>query len=320
MGGVGVEVLLRQSHARQVLARRAVGQDGVGRRQMIGGDVVAQHRQRTHAAQGALRRQGALPVGRATDVGALRPPVVERAGRPALLHHRREHGRIDLLELLRSHMALDDGVDLLVVGPQVAEGDGPALGVVAQGVVFDVEAYGPGDGIGHHQRRRGEEGLLRLRMDAPVEIAIAREHRGGIEIALDDLALDGRVQGPAHAVAGGAGIAHDAEAQPLQLRQQPGLFQVEPRHLGARRQRGLDPGAAPQPQAVGVARQQPRRHQVAGVGGVGAARDGGDDHRPVRHPVAFCRCLAGDAPLGQGAGGQPAMGIRGSGQVALHRG
>ena len=86
VGGVGVKVLLRQAHLRQVFAGRAIQHDGVGRRQVIGGDVVRQHRQRTHALQRPLAGQRAFPVGRTADVGALRTPVVERADRLAGLH------------------------------------------------------------------------------------------------------------------------------------------------------------------------------------------------------------------------------------------
>src|SRR5690606_20676997 len=68
VGGVGVEVLLRQAHLRQVLTGGAVRQDGVGRRQVVGGDVVRQDRQRAHALHGALTGQRAFPVRRAADV------------------------------------------------------------------------------------------------------------------------------------------------------------------------------------------------------------------------------------------------------------
>ena len=40
VGGVGIEVLLRQAHLRQVLAGGRIQQDRVGWRQVIGGDVV----------------------------------------------------------------------------------------------------------------------------------------------------------------------------------------------------------------------------------------------------------------------------------------
>jgi hypothetical protein len=87
----------------------------------------------------------------------------------------------------------------------------------AERVLLDVEADGAGDGVGHHQRRRREEGLLGIRMDAAVEIAVARQHRRGVQVAVDDLLLDLRIERAAHAIAGGAGEGDDAEAELLQI-------------------------------------------------------------------------------------------------------
>ena len=214
MGGVGVKVLLRQAHLRQVLAGRAVEQDGVGRRQVVGGDVVPQDRQGAHAREGPLPGQGPLPIGRAADVGRLGPPGIERAlGR---LHRPQvEHGDVDLLELLRLDAGGDEGVDLRVTRPQVLEGDGVAVLILAQHIPLDIEADGAGEGVGHHQGRRGEEGLLGVGVDAAVEVAVAGQHGHGIEVAVDDLLLDLGLQGAGHAVAGSTGVGDDAKAQLL---------------------------------------------------------------------------------------------------------
>src|SRR5690606_11642275 len=48
VGGVGIEVLFRQAHLRQVFAGGAARQDGVAGRDVVGGDVVAEDRQRPH--------------------------------------------------------------------------------------------------------------------------------------------------------------------------------------------------------------------------------------------------------------------------------
>ena len=331
VGGVGVEVLLGQAHARQVFARGAVGQDGVGGRQVVGGDVVGQQGQWPHVAQRAREgRQRAhafgVPVRRAADVGGLRAPFVLGRGFVSIVLADGEHGFVDGAELRRFDRLLDDGVDLLVGGPQVLEAD---LAAVHHGqhVLLDVEADGARQRIGHDQRRRGQEGLFGLGMDAPVEVAVAREHGRGVEVALDDFLLDGGVQRAAHAVAGGAGKGDDAKAQLLQLGEQPGLFQVQLHGLGARRQRGLDPGLAHQSKTVGVARQQGGGDDVARVAGVGAAGDGGDDDGPIGHQalrllgaggLQFGRI--GNAALGQGRGGQAPVRIRGTGHVAHHGG
>ncbi|MNZ56608.1 hypothetical protein D3C78_745560 [compost metagenome] len=297
VGGVGVEVLLRQAHLGQVLASGAVEQDGVGRRQVVGGDVVRQHGQRTHALEAPLTGQRAFPVRRTADVGGHRTPVVQRA--LGFFHRTQiEHRDVDLLELLRLHRGGDDGVDFLVARPQILQGDRVAVLVGAQRVLLDVEAHGTGDGVGDHQRRRGQEGLLGVRVDTAVEVTVARQYGGGVQVAVDDFLLDHRVQRTGHAVAGGAGEGDDAKAELFQLLLQPGLFQVQLHGLGARRQRRLDPRFAGQAQLVGIARQQACGNHVARVAGVGATGDGGDDHGAIR---------------------QQAVGLLGAGLVQIHR-
>ncbi|MNX72282.1 hypothetical protein D3C86_1036320 [compost metagenome] len=295
MGGVGVEVLFRQAHPGQILTGGAAGHDRVGRGQVVGGDVVAEHGQRTHATERARTGQCALPVGRTTNVGALRAPRVQRADRRAVLHLEGEHRVVDLAELFRLDAGLDHRIDLGVAGPQVLQRDRVAIGIMAQRVLLDIKAHRAGDRIGHHQRRGGQERLLGIRMDAPVEVAVARQHGGGVQIAVNHLLLDLRVQRAAHAVAGGAGEGDDAKAHLFQVAQQAGLFQVQLHGLGTGRQRALHPWLAGQAGAVGVARQQRGGDDVARVAGVGAAGDGGDDHRAIRHLTRHIIPLAGDA-------------------------
>ena len=322
--GVGVEVLLRHIHGGQVFPGGAAGQDGIRRRQVIRGDVVAEDRQGAHAAQLVLTGQGALPVGRPPDVGAFRPPVVERVGPVHGVLDLGEHGVVNGPELLGLDVLRDHRVDLLVAGPQVLEGDRVAVLVVPQHALLDVEADRAGDRIGHHQRRRGQEGLLGVGVDAPVVVAVTGQDGGGVQVPLDDLLLDHRVQGPAHAVAGGAGKTDHAEAQLLELGQQAGVFEVQLHGLGAGRQGALDPGLAQQTRAVGVAGQQAGGHDVARVRGVRAAGDGGDDDGAVGHvsmPV-FRRLFhhAGDAGGAQVRGGHLGVGHGRPGQVARDAG
>ena len=156
-------------------------------------------------------------------------------------------------------------------------------------------------------------------MDAAVEVAIAGQHRGRIEVALDDLALDRRIQRARHAVARGAGIGHDAEAQRFEVRQQAGLLQVERHRARAGRQRGLDPGLADQSQPPRVAREQPGGDDVARIAGVGAAGDGRDDHRPVGQSTGLVHPGRRDAALAQHRGRQAPMRVRRAGQRALDR-
>ena len=84
----------------------------------------------------------------------MRLPVVQRARRLVGLAQV-EHRNIDLVELLGSNVLGDDSVDFGIARPDVLQGDRLAVGVVAERVAFDVEAYRAGDRVGDHQRRGG---------------------------------------------------------------------------------------------------------------------------------------------------------------------
>ncbi len=327
VGRIGIEVFLGQAHLGQVLTGRAAGHDRVGRRQVIGGDVVAQHRQRAHAGEAAGPGQRAFPVRRAADVGALGAPVVQRADRCTVFHLEGEHRVVDLAELLRLDAGLDHRVDLGIARPQVLQRDRVAIGIVAERILFDIEAHRAGDRVRHHQRRRGQERLLGVRVDAAVEVAVARKHGGGIQVAVDHFLLDLRVQRAAHAVAGGAGEGHDAKAHLLQFGQQAGFFQIQLHGLGAGRQRAFHPRLAGQPGAVGIAGQQGGGDDVARVAGVGATGDRGDDHGAIGHQAIGLFLLArgelafvGDAAGGQVGGRHTLVRVRRAGHVAHHGG
>ena len=206
------------------------------------------------------------------------PPVVERAGLVAAT--RGKHRIVDCTKLLRLHKGCHDGVDLLITRPQVGQADVSALRH-AEHIIFDIEAHGARYRISDHQWRRREKGLLGVRMDAPVEVAVPRQHGGGVEVALDDLALDRRIERAGHAVAGGAGIGNDAEPQFFQFGQQPGFFQIEPRDLGTGREGGFDPWLARQAQCVRLFRDQSGGDHVARVRRIGATGDRSYDHGAV---------------------------------------
>ena len=226
MGGVGVEVFLRHAHFMQVFTGCAVHQDGIGRRKVVGGDVVRQHRQRAHTLEGFLAYHATFPVRRATNVGALGAPVVVRVGVRVRIPGDVEHRNISAAELLRLHTGLHDGVNFRIIRPDVLQGNGVAILVVTQGVFFDVEADGACNRISHHKRRRCQERLLGVGVNAAVKVPVARKHGGGIQVPINNFLLDLRVQCATHAITGGAGESHYAEAEFFQLGHQAGFFQI----------------------------------------------------------------------------------------------
>ena len=67
---------------------------------------------------------------------------------------------------------------------------GPS-GPCPSGSVVRSTSTRPGERVGHDERRRGEVVGLHLGVDAPLEVAVAGEHRGDHQVALADAPGDG---------------------------------------------------------------------------------------------------------------------------------
>ena len=149
---------------------------------------------------------------------------------------------------------------------------------LAERLGAEVFQHRAGDRVGHHQRRTGEEVGADVGVDARLEVAVAREHRGADQVVLDDRLLDRSRQRAGVADAGGAAVAGEIEAEFLEIGQQAGLGQVFGHHARARRERGLDVRLDREPVFDRLLREQSGGEQHAGVGGVGAGGDRGDQH------------------------------------------
>ena len=121
--------------------------------------------------------------------------------------------------------------------------------------------------------------------DTALEITVARKHRTHRQITLADSLGDGFGQKSGIADTGGAADADDIEPQRVEIVLNAGGFQVVSHHAASRRQRGLDPRLGLQSHGHGVTGQQTGGEHNSGVGGVGAAGDGGDDHVAVAQAV-----------------------------------
>ena len=287
---------------------------------MVGGDVVRQDRQWAHAFHLTLTGHIAFPIRGAANIGALRAPVVQRWCFCLSLAGDVEHRNVDLTELRGLDRRFDDGVDLFISWPDVFQGNRVALLVIPQHILFDIEADGTGNRVGHYQRRRGQKGLLGIGVNTPVKIAVTREHGGSVKITLDHLFLDHRVQRARHTVTGSTGKGDHIKTQLLQLRQQAGLLQIHFHRLGAGCQRTLDPGLAQQTQAIGITRQQTGTNNIARIGGVGAAGNSGDNYRAIGHQTLFAIPVLGDTTTAQLGHRQQRVRIGWSGHVAGNRG
>ena len=301
---VGVEVGFLHALRFEVERRRAAACDVACGRDVVGGDRVPEQGERARALDAAhlARLHGhAIEVGRVADVGGVVRPRIELAGGygdalPVLVAG--EHVAIAALEHLRVD-GIPHGVgDFLRTRPDVAEIDRLAVPTRAERFGVEVDVRGAGEREGHDQRRRGKEVHLHFRVHAPLEIAVARQHRGGDHVTLLHGGGDLGLEGARVADAGHATVAGDVEAHGFVVVEQLGFLEVVGDHLGAGRKRGLDPGLGFEAGARGIAREQRGAEHHRRVGGVGAARDGGDQDSAVLH---FVSNAAGDRSGARGA-------------------
>ena len=179
-------------------------------------------------------------------------------------------------------------LDLLRARPDVAQVHRP-VGAVSQRIGGEVGVDAAGQRIGHHERRRGQVVGAHRRVDASLEVAIAREHGGHLEVVALDRAGDLVGQRPGVADARGAAEADQVEADLVERRHQPGPLEVADHDPRARCQAGLDPRLRPQPELERLPGDQAGRDHQRRVGGVGARRDRRDHDRAVAEAAAVGR-------------------------------
>ena len=227
----------------EVLGGRAVALDRAGRRDVVGGDAVAEQRQ--HAGLGdvgqrlGLDRQ-VVEERRPAHVGRALIPGEAVAGRhlervPALVAV--EHLAVGLAEHVGLDRLLDGAGDLRLVGPDVLQVHGSPCVVGAERLVVEVDVHRAGQRVGDAQRRRREVVHLHVGVDPALEVAVAREHRDDRQVlGADDVGDLGR-QRPGIADAGRAPVTDEVEAELVEVL-------VEPGPLAGTRSRLWSPGPA----------------------------------------------------------------------------
>ena len=268
---VRVEIARRHALFAQPLAGGRTGRYRPGRRNMVGGDRVAEQRQDPGGGHD-LRFFGlgrhAVEKGWAAHVGRVLVPGILAAGRalqrvPAFVAI--EYPGVTRLELRRAHVLRHFRLHFGGVRPDIAQIDGIALRVHAQRIVLDVHVHASGQRPGHDQGRGGQVVEIHLRMNAPLEVAVAGQNAAAAQSGFLDMAGDVLAQGARIAYAGRASVAHDLEAQRRQVVQKAGGFQVTGHHPGAGSQAGLDPVGRPQSAFACGPRQHSRGHHHRGV-------------------------------------------------------
>ena len=102
-------------------------------------------------------------------------------------------------------------------GPSVAD---------AERLGREVDVDAPRQGERHDQRRRREVARARERMDAPLEVAIARQHGRDDQVVLLDRLGDRRVERAGVPDARRAAVAGQREPELVERRHEPGRLEI----------------------------------------------------------------------------------------------
>jgi len=215
---IGVEVRLLQ-----ILPGRTVFLDRASGRDVIGGDRIAQDRQRHRLGHVGHRRRGhrhPLEIGRIGDIGAARAPLVG-VGRlyldclPVLV------ALVDIGIALLEHGAVDIGGAVLghflIARPQILEENVVAVLVLPDRRRGNVQRHGSQKRVGDHQRRAGKEVGAHIGRNPALEIAVARKYAGRDDVVAVDRLADRRGERARIADAGGAAIADQIETDRIEM-------------------------------------------------------------------------------------------------------
>ena len=227
------------------------------------------------------------------DVCARRVPLVNLSGRRwHLVPFRILIGKtsVELLKNLGLERRLHGFADFLETRPDVLEIDINPILVLRDWFLREVDIHAAREGECHNERRRHQEIRPDILVNAGLEIPVAGENSRRHEVILDNGRFDFGVERTGIADAGCAPVADDLESELVEILLQPGFFQVVLHHARTRGERGLHGRIHMKPAQNRFFRKQPGSEHHAGIAGVRAACDGGDEHRSVaEHTVLLVK-------------------------------
>ena len=284
---VRVEVLRLDAPVHEILPGRTGLADGARRRDVVRRDAVSEQAQDPRRPDVRDRRgRGRHPVevGRPTDIGRVglpREPVPCGHGKAVPARVPLE----DLSVLLVEHRGLDrgadDGVHFFGGRPDIPEIHGLAVLTCAERCLLQVHVDAARERVRDDERRRGEVVGADFLLDAPLEVAVARQHCADDQLPLGDCGGHRLGERSRVADAGRAAVADEVEPQLLEVGHEPRLLQVVGHHLRAGSEARLHPRLRLEPLLDGLLGDEARGDHHRRVRRVGATRDGGNDDRSV---------------------------------------
>ncbi len=165
--------------------------------------------------------------------------------------------------------------------PHVLQENRLAVAAGAERLGRQIAQHRACDGVGDHQRRRRQEIRLEIRVDACFEIAIAGQHSSADQVVAHDGVVEFRSEVAGVADARRAAIRGEAEAQLLEIGQEPRARQVVGDDTRAGCQRCLDVALDGQAALDGFLGQESGCKQHTGIRRVRTRRDRRDQHVAV---------------------------------------
>ena len=167
-------------------------------------------------------------------------------------------------------------VDLVPGRPEIRKMHRSAVRPVSDRIGQDVAIDVAGERVRHRERGRGQESGLDLRVHAAGEVTVSGENGHPMDAALLDGLPHRRRERTRIADAGRAAVADDAEAERLEILEEPRPPQIALGGGRAGSEGGLHPGLRREAEAPRLAGEQPGGDRHAGIARIRAARDGRD--------------------------------------------
>ena len=207
---------------------------------MVGRDTVSEFGQHSRAADvfGLRRLYGhSLKIRRLFDVSRIRLPHISLALRdgqfaPALVS--REDFGVAFAKHSRFHGFLDRLRNFPLRRPQIRQEYWATLAIPPQRLIAEISINLSDQREGYDQRRRHQIVGAHLRINPAFEIAISRQYRRDHQILFFNCFRNHCRKRPGIADASSTSVAHDVEAQLVEVFHQPGVFEVIAHHLRSR--------------------------------------------------------------------------------------